>query len=50
MSSGPHLNTRRAALRPAGHGLDIPALVDPNQVEWPCLLHTQGSLSGNFKW
>ena len=24
MSSGPHLNTRRAALRPAGHGLDIP--------------------------
>ena len=26
MSSGPHLNTRRAALRPAGHGLDIPDL------------------------
>ena len=26
MSSGSHLNTRRAALRPAGHGLDIPGL------------------------
>ena len=26
MSSGPHLNNRRAALRPAGHGLDIPDL------------------------
>ena len=28
MSSGPHLNIRRAAMRPAGHGLDIPGLDD----------------------
>ena len=26
MSSGPHLNIRRAAMRPAGRGLDIPGL------------------------
>ena len=28
MSSGPHLNIRRAALQPAGHRLDIPDLDD----------------------
>ena len=45
ISSGPHLNTRRSALRPAGHGLDIPALfkqsVDHEIFNNHCLIHQQ---------